>query len=117
MSLWTVEGVKEAAARENWKYSVNKDGEREYHVSNLPAITQAALFKKHGQPTLKERLSIAATCIGTRKAAAKAAGVSEATFYRYLNGESEPPLAVVVGLARASGYSCGWLATGEGPVK
>ena len=43
--------------------------------------------------------------------------VSEGTLRRYLRGDTYPPLDTLARIAEVSGYSLGWLASGEGPKK
>ncbi|WP_447926915.1 XRE family transcriptional regulator [Vreelandella sp. EE27] len=62
------------------------------------------------------RISEMADKIGSRKLAAEAAGVSSATFYRWLNGDSPPVFAGVAKLANAAGVSLDWVASGEETV-
>jgi len=50
-------------------------------------------------------------------ASVESSGKSIRTLDRYVSGEVEPPLSVITGLSRRSGYSLRWLATGEGPEK
>lgn len=53
--------------------------------------------------------------VGDVNLAAHAAGVSVSTLRRYMRGDVAAPFAALAGLARRSGMSLDWLATGEGP--
>ena len=63
------------------------------------------------------RIAEMADRMGSRKLAAKAAGVSSATFYRWINGESPPVFSGVAKLAEAVGVSLDWVASGVGAMK
>ena len=51
--------------------------------------------------------------VGTRKSAAKAAGVSSDTLQRWIREEVQPSLGPIIKLADAAGVSVEWLATGR----
>ena len=53
--------------------------------------------------------------IGTRKAAAAAAGISDDQLTNYAKGRAKPPFSVMAALCAEAGVSLDWLATGEGP--
>jgi len=58
---------------------------------------------------LRQLIAIA----GSASALAKTAGLSQSGFHRYLSG-GEPSRRILVALAKATGVSLSWLATGEG---
>src|SRR5262245_61118761 len=58
---------------------------------------------------LRQLIAIA----GSASALAKAAGLSQSGFHRYLSG-GEPSRRALVALAKATGVNLAWLATGEG---
>lgn len=78
---------------------------------------QVNYAKKFSDPELTNRICTIVNLLGSRKAAAQAAWVSEVMICRYLQGGSEPTLSTAVRLARASGVALQWLATGEGQMK
>lgn len=59
------------------------------------------------------------TAIGdqSRRAFAKAAGISAGALNQYVTGKSEPTRPVMNAIARTSGVLLRWLATGEGPMR
>lgn len=61
------------------------------------------------------RLEAAVEMIGSNGVAAEAGGVSVSTLQRYIRGEVSAPFVALAGIARRSGVSLDWLATGEGP--
>lgn len=63
------------------------------------------------------RISAAADKIGTRQAAADAAGVSQDSLQRYIREDVEPPFRAIVNLARRAGVRLDWLAFNEGPMQ
>ncbi len=62
------------------------------------------------------RIKAAADAIGSRKRAARLAGVSDDMLYRYMREETPPRFEAVVGLAHAAGFSLEWMATGHPPA-
>jgi len=60
------------------------------------------------------RLETVVEMIGSNGLAAEAAGVSVSTLQRYIRGEVSAPFVALAGIARRSGVSLDWLATGEG---
>lgn len=73
--------------------------------------------KRKSLPFLAEgignRISAAAGRMRTRAEAAKAAGISDDMLYRYIREQSPPSFNAMAGLAKATGVSLEWLATGE----
>lgn len=65
----------------------------------------------HGLPS---RLAECASRMGGKRALAKAAGLSEAQLFRYLNGESDMAISKLTALAGAANVSAAWLLTGAG---
>ncbi|MBP5857079.1 helix-turn-helix transcriptional regulator [Marivibrio halodurans] len=65
---------------------------------------------------LGDRLRQVCALIGSKKAAADAMGVSEDMIYRYLKGETKPPLMPIVALCERAGVRVDWLASGRHPV-
>lgn len=63
------------------------------------------------------RIKAAADAIGSRKEAARLAGVSDDMLYRYMREETPPRFEAVAGLARAAGFSLDWMATGQGTAE
>jgi transcriptional regulator with XRE-family HTH domain len=61
----------------------------------------------------RDRLEALAGRVGSYYRLAKAAGVSEGTLQTYRNRGSEPSRPILVALAKASGVSVDWLASGE----
>lgn len=62
------------------------------------------------------RIKAAADAIGSRKRAARLAGVSDDMLYRYMREETPPRFEAVVSLAHAAGFSLDWMATGRPPA-
>lgn len=60
------------------------------------------------------RISEIASRVGSKKALARKAHISESHLYRYISGKSEPTASKLVALADAGKVSISWLATGEG---
>lgn len=60
------------------------------------------------------RIKAAADAIGSRKEAARLAGVSDDMLYRYMREETPPRFEAIVRLAHAAGMSLDWMATGDG---
>ncbi len=56
---------------------------------------------------------MAADAIGSRKEAARLAGVSDDMLYRYMREETPPRFEAIVRLAHAAGVSLDWMATGH----
>jgi transcriptional regulator with XRE-family HTH domain len=52
-----------------------------------------------------------------REEAAQAAGVAKSTFQRWVEGKADPSFKGLTLLARATGVSLDWLATGEGEMR
>ena len=52
--------------------------------------------------------------MGGKRALAKAAGLSEAQLFRYLNGESDMAVSKLQAIAGAADVSAAWLLTGDG---
>lgn len=65
---------------------------------------------------LGDRLRQVCALIGSKRAAADAMGVSEDMIYRYLKGETKPPLMPIVALCERAGVRVDWLASGRHPV-
>lgn len=65
-------------------------------------------------PGIGTRIKEAVEAIGTRRAAAAAAGISPDMLYRYMREDSPPSFTAMAGLCRKSGHSLDWMATGEG---
>lgn len=63
---------------------------------------------------LGTRIEEAANALGVRKIAALAMGVSTDSLARYIRGGNEAPIGAITRLAKASGFSIEWLASGEG---
>ncbi|MCP5405075.1 MAG: methyltransferase domain-containing protein [Pseudomonadaceae bacterium] len=59
------------------------------------------------------RLAHCAKVMGGKRALAKAAGLSEAQLFRYLNGASDMAVSRLTAIAEAAKVSPGWLLTGE----
>lgn len=59
------------------------------------------------------RIKAAADAIGSRKEAARLAGVSDDMLYRYMREETPPRFEAIVRLAQAAGMSLDWMATGH----
>jgi transcriptional regulator with XRE-family HTH domain len=83
-------------------------------------------FKDFVKPTFQDRLADVLADFVRRKeplgqvqiverAARKGHILSQSSVSRWINGESEPTLSAVEGLAAALGVSAAWLAFGEGP--
>lgn len=64
----------------------------------------------------RDRLKIAAGRAGGVDELAKAAGIARRTFGNYLSGRNEPKRPQLLAIARASGVSVSWLASGDGPM-
>lgn len=62
------------------------------------------------------RIKAAADAIGSRKRAARLAGVPDDMLYRYMREETPPRFKAVVSLAHAAGFSLDWMATGRPPA-
>lgn len=69
-----------------------------------PASSQA--------PTLGSRLAECATKLGGKRALAKAAGLSEAQLFRYINGDCDIAVSKLQALATAAQVAPEWLLTG-----
>lgn len=69
------------------------------------------------EDTFVDRVRKAADLIGGQLALAQKTGISARTINAYALGESEPSMAKLVSIAKASGVSIGWLAMGEGPMR
>lgn len=77
------------------------------------------LDKKPIKPTepagaFSDRLEEIARAVGGKRELAKAVNLSEAQLYRYLSGDSQPTLNVLINLAVAGNVNLDWLATGKG---
>lgn len=69
-----------------------------------------------GEPlahTIGDRIKAAADAVGSRKEAARIAGVSDDMLYRYMREETPPRFEAIVALAHAAGVSLDWMATGR----
>lgn len=66
---------------------------------------------------LGSRLSSVIDAIGSQKAAASIAGVSDEQLGRWKSGKARPSFFGMQALAQAAGVSLDWLATGEGPMR
>lgn len=64
-----------------------------------------------------DRLRIVMDRLGTRREAAKIAGVSLDAVIRYLRGENQPSFTAMSRVCEAAGVSMRWLANGEGPLE
>lgn len=62
--------------------------------------------------TVGDRLRQAADRIGGLDALAEAAGIKRTTLYNYASGQTEMRVSTLVDVARATGVSVTWLATG-----
>ena len=65
----------------------------------------------------RERLNAVVRRVGGASAVAHLAGMRESTIRNWLAGPSEPNRAKLVAIARATGVSLAWLATGEGSMR
>lgn len=63
--------------------------------------------------TVGDRLRQAADKIGGLDALAEAAGIKRTTIYNYASGQTEMRVSTLVDVARVTGVSLHWLATGE----
>lgn len=79
----------------------------------LAKIGESISFHADGMET---RVDDACRLIGSRAAAAAAAGVSPQMLSRYIKGEAIPSFKVMVKLAQAANVSLDWIATGQGPM-
>lgn len=68
-------------------------------------------------PTLGTRLAECATKLGGKRALAKAAGLSEAQLFRYINGDCDITVGKLQALANAAQVKANWLLNGEGPIE
>lgn len=72
--------------------------------------------EKHDHPSfdheLGPRIDVVCRRIGSRSDAARAAGVTTAQLQRIMNRSSSPSLAVITNLAKESGASIEWIASG-----
>lgn len=59
------------------------------------------------------RIKAAADAVGSRKEAARLAGVSDDMLYRYMREETPPRFEAIVRLAYAAGMSLDWMASGS----
>ncbi|WP_282045568.1 helix-turn-helix domain-containing protein [Roseibium album] len=64
--------------------------------------------------TLGQRIKIAAEKIGGLEALASSTGIKRATVFNYAADSTEPKVSTMVEIAKATGVSVQWLATGEG---
>lgn len=67
-------------------------------------------------PELGCRIEAASAIIGRRPEAAAAGGISHDQLTRIIQGKARPSFETVVGIARKSGVSLEWLATGKGEM-
>ena len=63
---------------------------------------------------LGTRIDAISKCLGTRENAAYIAGLSVDQLVSYIKGRSKPGFLPLARLARATGFSLDWLATGKG---
>ena len=81
-------------------------------AAGAPIVVDGALAAV-ADNTLASRLNGIAAKLGGKRALARAAGLSEAQLFRYVNGDSEMSVGKAEALARAAGVQLGWLLTGE----
>lgn len=71
---------------------------------------------KGGDP-LGERIATMCDAVGTREAAARAAGIGPRQLLKIIRGDAKPTAEALARLADASGYSLDWVMTGRGAPK
>lgn len=93
----------------------NRENDAQISTENARQILQRENDAK--KVALGARIEVAIDLVGGPGLAAHACGVSVSTLRRYARGEVAAPFVAMVGLARASGVSLEWLATGQGPIE
>ncbi len=99
------------------KNQVNTVNKLESDAQNSQEDTRQFLQRENDarKVALGSRIEVAVDLAGGPGLAAHACGVSVSTLRRYARGEVAAPFVAMIGLARASGVSLEWLATGQGP--
>lgn len=62
-----------------------------------------------------DRIKLASEAVGGLNKLAEAIGLPRRTLGERVSGKAEPKMSEVVDIARATGYTITWLATGDGP--
>jgi phage repressor protein C with HTH and peptisase S24 domain len=66
---------------------------------------------------MRDRLSVVADEVGSRRQLSKLTGIGESRLYRFLSGESIPNAEALLAIARGANISLDWLLTGEGNMR
>lgn len=84
-------------------------------IKNGGSDQHGSTHEEQPQPVqgIGNRIKAAADAIGSRKEAARLAGVSDDMLYRYMREETPPRFEAIVRLAQAAGMSLDWMATGQ----